>query len=89
MTEKPWNRKDNKKKPLDASDMDEIKLCLWLREQLLRVYDVLETNQADDEMIDAIEHIMNENEGWIGDEREKEYLLRMSDGRERLAVANI
>ncbi len=51
-------------------DIEETKTCLWVFEQLNRIQKLLVEHGADDEMLEAVEYLIEDNERWISPEIE-------------------
>jgi hypothetical protein len=49
-------------------DIESTEASLWVEEQLNRIRDCLVEHGADDEMLDAVDYLLKENEGWIDDQ---------------------
>jgi len=52
----------------DLDDVEETATALWLHEQLPRIQKLIAEHGADDEMLGAVEYLIEENEGWISPE---------------------
>jgi hypothetical protein len=50
----------NKRRP-SLKDIEQTITCLWVEQQLNRIRDCLEEHGADDEMLDAIDYLLEEN----------------------------
>jgi hypothetical protein len=61
-TEDPTKGNDRSR---DLDDVEETATALWLHEQLRRIQKLLEEHGADEEMLDAVEYLIEENERWI------------------------
>jgi hypothetical protein len=59
--------KGNDRTP-DLDDVEETATALWLQELLPRIQKLLAEHGADDEMLDAVEYLIEENERWISPE---------------------
>ena len=49
-------------------DMQETETSLWIHEQLNRIRELLVEHGADDEMLDAVDYLVEDNKGWINPE---------------------
>jgi hypothetical protein len=47
--------------------MEQTETGLWVEQQLNRVRDLLAKHGADDEMLDAVDYLMEEDGDWIDD----------------------
>lgn len=56
--------KGHKKQP-NLNEIEEAETGLWLHEQLSRIRAVLVELDSDEEMLDAIDYLIEENEQWI------------------------
>jgi hypothetical protein len=49
-------------------DVEETATSLWIHEQLNRIRELLVEHGADDEMLDAVDYLIEDNERWINPE---------------------
>jgi hypothetical protein len=49
-------------------DVQETETSLWIHEQLNRIRELLVEHGADDEMLDAVDYLVEDNKGWIDPE---------------------
>jgi hypothetical protein len=49
-------------------DIEETATCLWIHEQLNRIRELLVEHGADDEMLDAVDYLVDDNKGWTNPE---------------------
>ena len=49
-------------------DIEETATSLWLHEQLNCIRELLVEHGADDEMLDAVDYLVDDNKGWINPE---------------------
>jgi hypothetical protein len=49
-------------------DVQETATSLWIHEQLNRIRELLVEHGADDEMLDAVDYLVDDNKGWINPE---------------------
>jgi hypothetical protein len=49
-------------------DVEETETCLWIHKQLNRIRKLLVEHGADDEMLDAVDYLVDDNKGWINPE---------------------
>jgi hypothetical protein len=49
-------------------EIEEKETCLWVEEQLNRIRNCLVEHGADDEMLDAVDYLLEDNKGWINDQ---------------------
>ncbi len=49
-------------------DVEETETSLWIHEQLNRIRELLVEHGADDEMLDAVDYLIEDNKGWINPE---------------------
>jgi hypothetical protein len=63
-------QKKDLKRPGIASidDIQETETSLWIHEQLNRIRELLVEHGADDEMLDAVDYLVDDNKGWINPE---------------------
>jgi hypothetical protein len=54
----------NKRRP-SLDDIEQARTCLWVEQQLNRIRDCLEEHRADDEMLDAVDFLLEENNDWL------------------------
>ena len=57
-----WGRK------VSLDDVEETETALWLFEQLNRIQELLVQHGADDEMLEAAEYLIEDNDRWISPE---------------------
>jgi hypothetical protein len=55
-------------------DVEETEDAMRIREQLNRIRVFLVESEADDEMVDTVDHLIEDNERWISPEIEKDLL---------------
>jgi hypothetical protein len=48
--------------------VEETETSLWIHEQLNRIRELLVEHGADDEMLDAVDYLVDDNKGWIDPE---------------------
>jgi uncharacterized protein (DUF1786 family) len=48
--------------------VEETETSLWIHEQLNRIRELLVEHGADDEMLDAVDYLVDDNKGWINPE---------------------
>jgi hypothetical protein len=53
---------------VSLDDIEETETSLWLLEQLNRIQKLLEEHGADDDMLDAVEYLIEDNDRWISPE---------------------
>jgi hypothetical protein len=56
--------KKNKRAP-SREDIEQAETGLWVEQQLNRIRDCIEEHGADDEMLDAINFLLAENDRWL------------------------
>jgi hypothetical protein len=56
------------KQSISLGDIEETETSLWLHEQLNRIQKLLVEHGADVEMLDAVEYLIEDNNGWINPE---------------------
>ena len=56
------------KQGVSLGDIEETETSLWLHEQLNRIQKLLVEHGADVEMLDAVEYLIEDNNGWINPE---------------------
>ena len=56
------------KQSVSLGDIEETETSLWLHEQLNRIQKLLVEHGADVEMLDAVEYLIEDNNGWINPE---------------------
>jgi len=56
----------------ELQDIEEIEYALRIREQLSRIRVFLLTGDADDEMVDTVDYLIEDNDRWISPEIEKD-----------------
>jgi hypothetical protein len=49
-------------------DIEETATSLWIHEQLNRIRELLVEHGADDEMLDAVDYLVDDNKGWMNPE---------------------
>ena len=59
---------DPAKQAVSLGDIEETETSLWLHEQLNRMQKLLVEHGADVEMLDAVEYLIEDNNGWINPE---------------------
>jgi hypothetical protein len=66
----------NAKSPplIELRDVEETEDAMRIREQLNRIRVFLVENDADDEMVDTVDYLIEDNERWISPEIEKDLL---------------
>lgn len=52
-------------------NIDETETAMWLRNQLRRLRDFVEHHGGDEDMLEAVEYLIEDNEVWISDEVER------------------
>jgi hypothetical protein len=53
---------------VSLDDIEETETSLWLLEQLNGIQKLLEEHGADDEMLEAVEYLIEDNDRWIDPE---------------------
>ena len=48
--------------------VEETETSLWIHEQLNRIRELLVEHGADDEMLDAVDYLVEDNKGWMNPE---------------------
>ena len=56
--------KKNERRP-SLKAIDEAKTCLWGEHQLSRIRDCLKEHGADEEMLEAVDFLLEENNRWL------------------------
>jgi hypothetical protein len=56
----------------ELRDVEETEDAMWVREQLKRIRAFLAEGDADEEMVDTVDYLIEDNERWISPESEKE-----------------
>ncbi len=69
------------KQSVSLGDIEETETSLWLHEQLNRIQKLLVEDGADVEMLDAVEYLIEDNNGWINPE------IQMRLGSTRTGIA--
>lgn len=74
----------NAKSPLvvELRDVEETEDAMRIREQLNRIRVFLVENDADDEMVDTVDYVIEDNERWISPEIDKDLLAGKLAGGE-------
>jgi hypothetical protein len=50
---------------VSLDDIEETETSLWILEQLKRIQKLLVEHEADDEMLEAVEYLIEDNDRWI------------------------
>lgn len=58
----------NRQKGPSLEEIEETETSLWVEEQLNRIRNCLVEHGADDEMLDAVDYLLEDNKGWINDQ---------------------
>lgn len=66
----------------ELRDVEETEDAMRIREQLNRIRVFLVENDADDEMVDTVDYLIEDNERWISPEIEKDLLGGKLEGGE-------
>jgi hypothetical protein len=66
----------------ELRDVEETEDAMRIREQLNRIRVFLVENDADDEMVDTVDYLIEDNERWISPEIEKDLLAGKLEGGE-------
>jgi hypothetical protein len=60
--------KSDRQRTPNLQEIEETETSLWVEEQLNRIRDCLVEHGADDEMLDAVDYLLEGNKGWIDDQ---------------------
>ena len=60
--------KDPTTKSYALNEIEETETSLWIHGQLNRIHQLIVENGADDEMLDAVNYLIEDNKGWINPE---------------------
>lgn len=60
--------KSDRQRTPNLQEIEETETSLWVEEQLKRIRDCLVEHGADDEMLDAVDYLLEDNKGWIDDQ---------------------
>jgi hypothetical protein len=66
--EQPEDLTAKRSESVSLRDVAETQTCLWIHEQLNRIRGLLVEREADDEMLDAVDYLVEDNKGWINPE---------------------
>ena len=66
----------------ELRDVEETEDAMWVREQLKRIRAFLTEGDADEEMVDRVDYLIEDNERWISPAIEKELLAGKLQGGE-------
>jgi hypothetical protein len=67
-SDQPENSTMKSDRNVSLDDIEETAISLWLLEQLNRIQKLLEEHGSDDEMLQAVEYLIEDNERWISPE---------------------
>lgn len=73
------------KQSVSLGDIEETETSLWLHEQLNRIQKLLVEHGADVEMLDAVEYLIEDNNGWINPEIQ----MRLGSHPDRHGVGSV
>ncbi len=68
--DQPKNSTAKRDRNVSLDEIEETETSLWLLEQLKRIQKLVEEHGADDEMLEAIEYLIEDNDRWISSEIE-------------------
>jgi hypothetical protein len=70
-----------RERDISPDDVEETEISLWLLEQFNRIQKMLVEHEADDEMLEAVDYLIEDNDRWISPE------IAMRLGSERTGKA--